>query len=444
MRMNLRFDFDELSRVAICDLTSTSSVESRSTHRCGCRARCSSFRSAFSFAEILFAIIILGIGFIMVAAIFPVAIEQAKNTSDEVAGATIARGATNFIAGLAAASDDPPASPLVNHVAPLFPGTDLYAAPPATAAAQTAAGAVSPTPAPAPGQSITARGKVLSFFDFRLVATPPIQYQTNLWNATSGNLISTNNPAYGWIGMYKRDVTYTTNTLGVTTSANAPLMELFIIPVQASSSSIFTTADTTLLAAGAQTQATLLPKPVKVAIVPSVAIAGGVSLLAFDTSSDANTQANVLGAAENSYVIISSDNISKPDGTAAPGASDDRGYMNGRIFKLGTRRPDLDNDATIFPGTISSKVVYELQVGNDFSADLGPDGLAGANPTTMVDDDITAIGINCAAPFAAPSSVTVTGTADAFLIGKGYTPGTTSFEGAAMPNGAFTSFIAVN
>src|SRR6478752_1573982 len=48
--------------------------------------RHSTFRRAFSFAEILFAVMILGIGFIMVAAMFPVAIRQTQSTVEDVNG----------------------------------------------------------------------------------------------------------------------------------------------------------------------------------------------------------------------------------------------------------------------------------------------------------------------------------------------------------------------
>src|SRR4051812_8002399 len=51
----------------------------------------------FSFAEVMFAVIILGVGFIMIAAVFPVAIRQSKSTSDETAAAALAQGATNLI-----------------------------------------------------------------------------------------------------------------------------------------------------------------------------------------------------------------------------------------------------------------------------------------------------------------------------------------------------------
>src|SRR5690348_329057 len=51
----------------------------------------------FSFTEIMFAVIILGVGFIMVAAIFPVAIQQAKSTTEETTAAAIARGTATYV-----------------------------------------------------------------------------------------------------------------------------------------------------------------------------------------------------------------------------------------------------------------------------------------------------------------------------------------------------------
>src|SRR3954467_13866102 len=52
-------------------------------------------RRGFSFAEVMFAVIVLGVGFIMVAAIFPVAIQQTKSTADDTHAAAGAREAAN-------------------------------------------------------------------------------------------------------------------------------------------------------------------------------------------------------------------------------------------------------------------------------------------------------------------------------------------------------------
>src|SRR4051794_11096339 len=46
-------------------------------------------RGGFSFAEVMFAVIVLGIGFIMIAAIFPVAIGQTQSSLSDTAGVTV-------------------------------------------------------------------------------------------------------------------------------------------------------------------------------------------------------------------------------------------------------------------------------------------------------------------------------------------------------------------
>jgi type II secretory pathway pseudopilin PulG len=51
----------------------------------------------FTFVEVLFAVILLGIGFIMIAGVFPVSIQQTATTIDETTGNTVARGAIDQI-----------------------------------------------------------------------------------------------------------------------------------------------------------------------------------------------------------------------------------------------------------------------------------------------------------------------------------------------------------
>lgn len=64
----------------------------------------------FTLAEVMFAVMILGIGFIMVAAIFPVAIQQAKVGRDETTAAEIAKAAVTFISDQCAKSTVMPAT----------------------------------------------------------------------------------------------------------------------------------------------------------------------------------------------------------------------------------------------------------------------------------------------------------------------------------------------
>lgn len=65
-------------------------------------ARPEKLRAGFSFVEVLFAVMILGIGFIMVAGIFPVSIQQVGTTVDETNAAMIARGASARLSKLIA------------------------------------------------------------------------------------------------------------------------------------------------------------------------------------------------------------------------------------------------------------------------------------------------------------------------------------------------------
>lgn len=59
----------------------------------GHAARGTRHAAGFSFSELLFAVMILGIGFIMIAAIFPVGLTQSKANFDETHAASVARAA---------------------------------------------------------------------------------------------------------------------------------------------------------------------------------------------------------------------------------------------------------------------------------------------------------------------------------------------------------------
>src|SRR5690606_6060568 len=115
-------------------------------------------RGGFSFTEVMFAVIILGIGFIMLAALFPVAISQNKLTTDETTAAAIARTGTNYLSQIASDA--------------LMPASDLYTGP--VVSADTV-----PTYTVPANSSIIVPGKVLSFRDQRLSTAT----RDALWNA---------------------------------------------------------------------------------------------------------------------------------------------------------------------------------------------------------------------------------------------------------------------
>lgn len=135
--------------------TATAQTMSATMYPCPCHLHRSSLvdrrsaggRRGFSFTEVLFAVMILGIGFIMIAGIFPVAISQTAATQEETIGASTARGAVGAISS-------------VPNLAALIP----------------------------------ASGQVV-----RLTDDP--------WNLVKGNQILPDEPRFGWIPLIKRDAT---------------------------------------------------------------------------------------------------------------------------------------------------------------------------------------------------------------------------------------------
>lgn len=80
-------------------------------------------RGGFSFVEVLFAVMILGIGFIMIVGVFPVAINQAQATADDSIGAAVARGGAQYLASLPATANATP--PTVAGFTPPPPNAPL-------------------------------------------------------------------------------------------------------------------------------------------------------------------------------------------------------------------------------------------------------------------------------------------------------------------------------
>jgi len=66
-------------------------------------------KKGFTFIEVLFAVILLGIGFIMIATLFPVAIRETKAVSDETQANALAH---NAIAKIQSVADVPGCSPM--------------------------------------------------------------------------------------------------------------------------------------------------------------------------------------------------------------------------------------------------------------------------------------------------------------------------------------------
>jgi type II secretory pathway pseudopilin PulG len=128
--------------------------------------------AGFSFTEVLFAVMVLGIGFIMIAAIFPVAIRQTQTTLEETQAAITAKAALAYLQSVASEDN--------------FPVT----------------GSTAP---------------VKSLADVNAVRAG--------YYAGRGNFINSINPRLAWVPLYRRGV----EADGTTPS---PYAEVFLIPVQ--------------------------------------------------------------------------------------------------------------------------------------------------------------------------------------------------------------------
>src|SRR3954469_11304103 len=83
-------------------------------------------RGGFTFTEVMFAVIILGGGFVMIAAILPVAIQQTKSNVDEATASAISQAAVNAITQSTPAAPSQVVTPVVTTPpTAIFPPTSV-------------------------------------------------------------------------------------------------------------------------------------------------------------------------------------------------------------------------------------------------------------------------------------------------------------------------------
>jgi hypothetical protein len=141
----------------------------------------------------MFAVVILGIGFILIAAIFPVAIQQSQATAEESSAAAIAREAANAIAAFPSTMANPNVPPTgYPIVSPSQTIQTLLLYPPTVK--NYALGSINSPPTPfGPGlQSVAPPAIVVPFSG--------AQYE-----ALKGNAILPSDPRYAWAAFYKRE-----------------------------------------------------------------------------------------------------------------------------------------------------------------------------------------------------------------------------------------------
>jgi type II secretory pathway pseudopilin PulG len=391
----------------------------------------------FSFTEILFAVIVLGIGFIMIAAIFPVAIQQGKLTAEQGSATAVAREALSYLGQVGSNSDSIPDS----LGGPLFRATGTI------------------------GSSAPYRGLVYSMRDPQPAGAYPLDaveqptkntllptisvVQDGLWHRLNLSLIVPSDPRYAFVGLYRRDGDPSDRRTW------SPFVQCWFIPVTTRSRSIYNAGtlanpgvDIASPTASPTSSVNLQARLVKVQITDpngtfSTTTTGGYVLLNYT-----NPVSNYTPAAlsENCYIIIANDESAAQTSDMVP--NPDLGRMNGHIYHVGLRRPDLDGNNTA--SGYGPYVAYDLVPDGDFAPDCGADGLFGVDPNVAADaaltppvvitsdDDILAIGN--ATPVGA-SKIYATGPADAYVVGL---DASGAELGTSQDISAFTTFIKVN
>ena len=281
-----------------------------------------SIRRAFSFAEVMFAVIILGVGFIMIAAMFPVALRQSKSNADEASAAAMSRQAQGIVDKIATNASMFPAP---NSPASVFsiPCLDFL-------------GSLNPNTSP--------------------------QQTYPIWSAIRGDLISSDDPRYAWVPFYVRQ-------LDPRIPGNAkmlPYAQVTLICVQSTIKPTFDSTDalfpTPTPAINQTLPSNLQGRPVSIKV--SIGTAGDPNLIGFAKSQSPTAYPGtaINAVAEGAFVIVRS----APAGAANLGLS----RLIGQIYRVGTRRPEVDGkpyNGVTFTGGAGNMQVWELQPGYDFN-----------------------------------------------------------------------------
>lgn len=393
-------------------------------------------RRGFSFAEVMFAVIIMGIGFIMVAALFPVAIQQTKLTVDESAAAAVARGADAIAKHIATDQFifNPPNTNTLYAEGPLLVATDLWlgtndptitpALKPPVAVAMVG---LMPMPTLNAGSSLFARGKVVNFRDDAIYSNATdYPLRETMWaQLQRGSLINQSDPRFGWVILYRRDRTYRDvrnptspfppGPLRIGEPAivkeDAPFAHVIVIAVQSTQQPTFGAADVSPPTAAPNSIANLQPRPIQVHIIDEKVPTNTTGVDLIQVRDDPSRPGGTGAVVEGAFVVIADDRL-----TTGPGPTGDigphRGKLNGMIVRVGAQR---------------GADTWELVPGSDFT----PIDVDGGGPLPLVSE---------LPPVATQFS-------DAYVVGrslKNPADPQQGFAGPAMDVAAYSTFVRVN
>jgi hypothetical protein len=325
-------------------------------------------RGGFTFLEVLFAVIVLGVGFIMVAAMFPAAIHQTRAAVEDTTAISVWGGLERRFQSLAKDiapnSPAPPAKPLYALDQYMRPGTSI----------------------PAVNQNPTYRPVVYSFNDSRVALAPGQNYDL-LWDYVAANFIQDADPRYGVVPMFTR--------VGDVDANNNPIwssqVQLYLVTVRSRNQTQYSNRDLVITKNGSKvTMAVLQPTLFQVQVNPSAGVglppyidflaqydAGGTFTAGNAKPGGINGENSPLGVG--AYIIISDDG--------------NKG-RNGTIYRLGARVNASNPDSYfIAPDVQGSSDVYDVKFTKAYKADAFIVGRGFNNNVAAFDGPVQDIGI---------------------------------------------------
>lgn len=379
-------------------------------------------RTGISFIEVLFSIMILGIGFIMVAAIFPVAASQNLATYDQTMASQMAEASARHLESMATMVTMP--QTMTPDVLGSSSAFSFWRSP----------------------------AMIWSFYDERYanavktaLANYPAPERETAWAAVKGNMISSNDPRYAWTAVYSRDYG-DPEVKGI-----IPYGQVFVFALRNRIRAAYTTEDVDGVPGNANSRLfpELRPKEVSVLLREGTGADGvpAPDIIYFAPAiADRGSEFGVRriptheAVAEGCFVVISDD--FQPFADSSASSKKLRGLANGRVYRVGIRRPDLDGHSA-FPAyrTPIEGVVpqaWELIPGWDMPSGIGC-WSPGPDLKLHTADDNQNIPIQLMMGIAIP--------ARAFIIGRGYKDPANpaaGFDGPAQDIAIFTSYIAIN
>jgi type II secretory pathway pseudopilin PulG len=310
--------------------------------------------AGFSFVEVLFAVMILGVGFIMLAAMFPVAIQQTQTASDESTSAAVAWNALALIqAKLSDAELPAVGAPEVGNRRPFaeayYPGVvRSFRDPQAGGVARLITG--QPT-------GLSRREPTDPQYDPKdqITFAQPRDY---LWSRIKGESVVVDDRRFAWVAFYKRHI------ISGFGDVPAPYAQVVVVVARARESSAFGPGDVT----GALL-ANLQPRPVTFDLTSDGAGPVVDQVVKF-------TAGATDAVAEGAYLIVAHDKLPPPP--AGTSTLSPQGAFNANVYRVGNRIEgntwELSPDADFAPRTVFGARVEGLSGAEGYVIGKAPAG----------------------------------------------------------------------